>query len=501
VSGALRAATFRASSIIAVSVLLAFAAVGPRARTAGAVDAITLSQLPNAAGLIQPVALTHAGDDRLFIVEQDGRIRVYENGNLLSTPFLAIEPIVRCCGEEGLLSVAFHPNYPATPYFYVNYTSDVTGSVGDAVIARYTVSADPNVADASSALIMKVIAHPGQSNHNGGQLAFGPDGMLYFGMGDGGGGGDPNNNAQNINTLLGKLLRLNVDAPPPYIAAGNPYEGATPGLDEIWAIGLRNPWRFSFDVDGGLLIADVGQGNWEEVNVTPSGTAAPVNYGWRITEGTHCYPPPTMTCNTTGLTLPPIEYDHSAGNCSVTGGYRYQGTVYPELVGQYIYGDYCSGRIWSALPAGGGAWTSSLILDTPYNISAFGEDMAGELYVLQHSTGAIYRVDASLMADADGDGCTDAEELGPDEEFGGQRDRFSQWDFYDVNGTAKIDALDVGLVRANFSVPNPTPPEDLIYDRSAGAQPWAPGPPDNVIDAIDIGLVRTSFNHSCQGFP
>jgi len=481
--------------------LLTLAALAPAAPAAHAVDSITLTQLPNATGLIRPVALTHAGDDRLFIVEQDGRIRIYEGGTLLSTPFLAIEPIVRCCGEEGLLSVAFHPDYPATPYFYVNYTSDVAGSIGDAIIARYSVSADPNVADASSALIMKTIAHPTQSNHNGGQLAFGPDDMLYFGMGDGGGGGDPNNNAQNINTLLGKMLRLDVDAPAPYIAAGNPYEGATPGLDEIWAIGLRNPWRFSFDVDGGLFIADVGQGDWEEVNVTPNGTAAPVNYGWRITEGTHCYPPGTMTCSTSGLTLPPIEYDHSAGNCSVTGGFRYRGAVYPELVGQYIYGDYCSGRIWSALPAGGGAWTSSLILDTPYNISAFGEDSDGELYVVQHTgASAIYRIDASLMADMDGDGCTDAEELGPGEVFGGVRDRFNPWDFYDVNGTAKIDAVDVGLVRSRFSA-SPTAPEDLIYDRSPGAQPWAPNGPDNIINSIDIGIVRASFNHNCQGFP
>jgi hypothetical protein len=349
---------------------------------------------------------------------------------------------------------------------------------------------------------MKTIAHPGQTNHNGGQLAFGPDDMLYFGMGDGGGGGDPNNNAQNINTLLGKMLRLDVDAPAPYIAAGNPYAGATPGLDEIWAIGLRNPWRFSFDVTGGLFIADVGQGNWEEVNVTPGGTAAPVNYGWRITEGTHCYPPSQQTCNTAGQSLPPIEYDHSGGNCSVTGGYRYRGTVYPELVGQYIYADFCTGRIWSARPAGGGAWTTSLVLDTALNISAFGEDNAGELYVLHHSaTGAVYRLDASLMADSDGDLCTDAEELGPDKTLGGQRNRFNPWDLYDVDDSAKVDATDVSLVRSKWNGSQPTAPENLIYDRSNGVNPWAPNGPNNKIDALDIALVRASFGHSCQGFP
>jgi glucose/arabinose dehydrogenase len=485
--------------VLSIAVAMLLLIPGRDVRTAGAVDAITLTPLANATGLVKPVALTHADDGRLFIVEQDGRIRIYQNGNLLSTPFLAIEPMVRCCGEEGLLSVAFHPDYPAEPYFYVNYTSDIAGSVGDAIIARYTVSANPNVADPSSALIMKTIPHPTEANHNGGQLAFGPDGMLYFGMGDGGGGGDPSNNAQNINTLLGKLLRLNVDAPAPYIAAGNPYAGATPGLDEIWALGLRNPWRFSFDVNGGLFLADVGQGDWEEVNVTSGGTAPPVNYGWRITEGTHCYPPQTMTCNTSGLTLPPIEYNHAAGDCSVTGGYRYRGSVYPELVGQYIYGDFCTGRIWSAQPNGSGGWTSSLILDSPHNISAFGEDAAGELYVLHHG-GAIYRLNASLMADSDGDACTDAEELGPDKVLGGQRSPANQWDFYDVDDTAKVDGADVNLVRARFG-PLPTAPEDLIYDRSPGAQPWAPGPPDNRINASDIAMVRVSFNHSCQGFP
>ncbi len=472
-------------------------------RAAHAIDSITLTLLPDSAALVRPVSLTHAGDGRLFIVEQDGRIRIYRDGSLLTAPFLSIEPMVKCCGEEGLLSVAFHPNFPTDPYFYVNYTSDVAGSGGDSVIARYTVSSDADIADPGSALILLTIPHPGQTNHNGGQLAFGPDDKLYFGMGDGGGGGDPGNNAQNIDTLLGKILRLDVDAPAPYIAAGNPYEGVTPGLDEIWSIGMRNPWRFSFDRStGDLFIADVGQGNWEEVNVTTAGTPAPLNYGWRTTEGTHCYPPSTTSCNTTGLTLPPIEYSHSAGNCSVTGGYRYRGSAYPELVGQYIYGDYCTGRIWSALPTGGGAWTSTMILDSPDNISAFGEDSAGELYVLHHAgSGAIYRLDASLMADSDGDRCSDAEELGPDPALGGLRDRFNQWDFYDVDASRKVDAADIGLVRAHFNPIVPTPPEDLTFDRRSGVQPWAPGAPDNKINAIDIALVRASFSHSCLGFP
>lgn len=345
--------------------------------------------------LARPVALTHAGDgsNRIFIVQQAGQILVSSGGGSPTT-FLDIDPLVRCCGEEGLFSVAFHPNYGVggNAYFYVNYTNND----GDSVTARYSASPPGgNIADPNSALILLTIAHPTNANHNGGQLQFGPDGYLYFGIGDGGGGGDPNNNAQNINTLLGKMLRLDVNAAAPYIPATNPYAGATPGLDQIWAKGLRNPWRFSFDrASGDLFIADVGQGSWEEVNFTASGDPGGVNYGWNVVEGTRCYPPPTMSCNTAGLQLPPIEYDHSAGNCSVTGGYRYRGSGYPGLVGQYFYGDYCSGRIWSAVPGGGGTWVSSERLDTHLLISAFGEDEAGELYVVHHgiSDGIVYRL-------------------------------------------------------------------------------------------------------------
>jgi glucose/arabinose dehydrogenase len=523
------------------SLALVFAAIGAvlldAAPKAHAIDAITL--VPVHTGLARPVALTHAGDgsNRIFIVQQGGQILV-SSGSGAPTTFLDIDPLVRCCDEEGLLSVAFHPGFGEgdNHYFYVNYTNNN----GDSVIARYTANAPPNenTADPNSALILKTIPHPGASNHNGGQLQFGPDGFLYLGMGDGGGAGDPNNNGQSINTLLGKMLRLDVDATPPYIAAGNPYEGATPGLDEIWSIGLRNPWRFSFDRwTGDLFVADVGQGDWEEVNVIAAGTPAPLNYGWRIMEGTHCYPPGTPSCDTTGLVLPPIEYDHTNGDCAVAGGYRYRGSVYPEMVGQYLYGDYCTGRIWSAVPSGGGTWASSLILDAPLFISAFGEDETGELYVLHHgeTTGAVYRIDASLMADGDDDGCADVEETGADPADGGARDPLSPWDFFDVPSPAgpatgadgkliltsnsvrneAVSLQDVGTVLAYVgrSSANPAYGQDnngdgigdgTQLDRTPSTDPgelWRSGPPNNAVSLQDVGVALAQVGHSCAPPP
>jgi glucose/arabinose dehydrogenase len=471
----------------------------PTPHTAHAVDSIALT--PVFSNLARPTSLTHAGDgsNRIFITQADGQILVSSGGT--PTTFLDISGLVRCCGEEGLLSVAFHPDYGINNngFFYVNYTDNN----GDSVIARYEASPpSSNTANPGSGVILLTIPHPGSTNHNGGQLHFGPnDGYLYFAIGD----ATSQNNAPNINTLLGKLLRLDVDAAAPYIAAGNPYAGATPGLDEIWAIGFRNPWRFSFDrANGDLYIADVGQNQWEEVNYTAAATAPPLNYGWPTMEARHCFSPPSG-CNMSGLTQPPLEYSHADGNCSVTGGYVYRGSVYPELVGQYIYGDFCSGRIWAARPSGGGAFTFDQILDAPHQISSFGEDEAGELYVVSigstPTNGVAYRIDASLMADSDDDGCSDAEELGPTPALGGQRDRFNGWDFYDVNGNSRIDAVDIALVRANFNGSGPTPPEDLIYDRRNSMQVWAPGPPNNAINAVDIALARASFNHTCDAFP
>ncbi len=348
-----------------------------------------------ATGLNRPVAITHAGDGsgRLFLTLQAGQILIYDGTQVLSTPFLDISALVSCCGERGLLSVAFHPDYEHNGFFYVNYTN----TLGDTVIARYTVSADPNVADPNSALILLTIAQP-FANHNGGQLQFGPDGYLYIGMGDGGSGGDPQNNAQNPGVLLGKLLRIDVDHGTPYsIPPDNPFVDNPEVRDEIWALGLRNPWRFSFDrLTGDLFIGDVGQNDWEEVDFQPANSAGGENYGWRLMEGNHCFNPP-VNCNNGSLILPILEYSHSLG-CSITGGYRYRGTRNPQFYGTYFYGDYCAGRIWGATGDENGQWTTTELLDTDFSISTFGEDEAGEIYLAHLATnnGAIYRLVGNL---------------------------------------------------------------------------------------------------------
>ena len=322
-------------------------------------------------GLAAPVAITHAGDSRLFITLQRGQIVIHDGTSVLPTPFLDIRSIVLCCGERGLLSVAFDPRYPENGRFFVYYTD----REGDLVIARYNVTADRDRADPNSGVILLEIPHRQFSNHNGGQLAFGPDGYLYAGPGDGGSGGDPNNNAQNLNSLLGKLLRIDVSS----------------DRAEIWASGLRNPWRFSFDrATGDLWIADVGQGNWEEINFQSATSRGGENYGWRRMEGTHCFNP-TSGCAQPGMVLPVIEYDHRAGACSVTGGYRYRGTRNFRLRGMYIYGDYCNGVIWGAVQNADGTWSSRQLFDAPFNISSFGEDQNGEIYVAAHS-GTIYHL-------------------------------------------------------------------------------------------------------------
>jgi glucose/arabinose dehydrogenase len=343
-------------------------------------------------GLSSPLYLTAPVGDtaRLFVVEQGGRIRIVQHGQLLPTAFLDIHTRLVSGGEQGLLSVAFHPNYATNGFFYVNYT-DLNG---DTRVERYTASAaDSNRADTASHKLILFIPQP-YTNHNGGLVMFGPDGMLYIGMGDGGSGGDPENRAQNPDSLLGKLLRIDVDGGDPYaIPTGNPFRNGG-GAPEIWAVGLRNPWRFAFDRSVGLLyIGDVGQGAWEEVDVEPASQAG-LNYGWRIMEGAHCYN--STTCSLAGLVLPALEYDHSNG-CSIIGGFVYRGTQAPTLVGQYFYSDYCSGWLRSFSYANGAvaARTSWSLNVTLGNVLSLGEDSAGELYVLT-AGGSIYRIAPAL---------------------------------------------------------------------------------------------------------
>ncbi|HYC58880.1 MAG TPA: PQQ-dependent sugar dehydrogenase [Thermoanaerobaculia bacterium] len=348
----------------------------------------TVALQPVTDGLDNLVSITHAHDNRLFITQQFGLVRIYDGTRLLPDPFLDVRHLVTSNGEQGLLSIAFHPDYAANGLFYVNYTN----LAGHTVIARYSVSPqNPNRANASSAVPILTINQP-FANHNGGQLQFGKDGYLYIGMGDGGSGGDPDNRAQNLGDLLGKMLRIDVNSGSPYaIPPSNPFVGQTGARPEIWSLGLRNPWRFSFDrFTGDLWTADVGQGQWEEINFQPATSIGGENYGWRRMEGTHCFNPST-NCNTGNLVLPVIEYNHNVG-CSVTGGYVYRGSRYPRLNGTYLYGDFCSGRIWGGTRNANGTVTVRDLLDAPFNISTFGEDANGEVYVGDYGNGILYRI-------------------------------------------------------------------------------------------------------------
>ena len=337
-----------------------------------------------ASGFDSPVHVTHAGDGsgRLFVVERGGRVRIVRGGAVDATPFLDISARITSGGEQGLLSIAFPPDFAARRHFYVHYTS--LQGVGNTVVARFSLAAD-DIADAASETELLTVVQPFR-NHNGGQLAFGPDGMLYIGLGDGGGSGDPLGSGQELGTLLGKLLRIDVEsgATPYAIPADNPF------ADEIWAYGLRNPWRFSFDrASGDLYIGDVGQGSAEEIDFQPAGTAG-LNYGWSRMEGSACFR--AATCEQGGLTQPVATYDHSAGDCSVTGGHVYRGSEFPALQGIYVYGDFCSGRMWSLRRDAGGEWRNELLLDSALQISSFGEDEAGNLYVADLD-GGIYRIE------------------------------------------------------------------------------------------------------------
>jgi glucose/arabinose dehydrogenase len=345
----------------------------------------------------EPLYVGHAGDERIFVAERSGRILIYTRADgLNAVPFLDIHEQVNGRGEGGLLSFAFHPDYAQNGYFYVHYTRTATPL--NSVVARYSVSAgDPDVADPNSAAVLLDIPQP-FDNHNGGQLQFGPhDGYLYASFGDGGSGGDPACNAQRNDNLLGTLLRLdvdqNVDAPPYYgIPPDNPFGGAGEPPAEVWATGLRNPWRFSFDrANGDLYVGDVGQGSWEEIDRHTAASGGGVNYGWKVMEGRACFDPDpldldcpaqTPSCFDPAFTEPVFVYANTGfgGNCAVTGGLVYRGREIPQLAGAYVFGDYCSGQIW-ALEAVGSDWQRTEVLNVGFGLTSFGEDTNGELYM------------------------------------------------------------------------------------------------------------------------
>ncbi len=336
--------------------------------------------------LNQPLHVTAAPNDqeRLFVVEQAGRIRILKASVLLSTPFLDISGRISCCGERGLLGLAFDPAHSQNGRFYVDYTD----AAGDTRVSRFTLGASADIGDATSEQLIIGVQQP-LSNHNGGLIEFGPDGYLYVGLGDGG----PGRNGQDLSTLLGSILRIAVSAGGGYtVPPDNPFVGHPTARAEIWAYGLRNPWRFAFDrATGDLYIGDVGEGRREEVDLLPAGSPAGVNFGWNTMEGNECFA--STSCDRTGLTLPVLDYDHGEG-CSIIGGHVYRGSAVPNLRGTYFYADYCGGWIRSFRYQGAQAtelmdWSG--VLDPGGNVTSFGEDAAGELYVTTRS-GRLYRI-------------------------------------------------------------------------------------------------------------
>jgi len=345
-------------------------------------------------GFARPVGVTNAGDGsgRLFVIEKVGRIRIVQGGALVEVPFLDIaDHVESAANERGLLGLAFHPEYAQNGVFYVNYTtSRTTGglSVGDTVIARFNVSDDPDVADRDSEHEVLTYDQPYQ-NHNGGHLAFGPDGYLYIGAGDGGAGDDPQGRAQDLGQLLGKMLRIDVatEGDATYtIPDDNPFRDQPGARDEIWAVGLRNPWRYAFDSSGDLYIGDVGQNAWEEIDFQPADSTGGQNYGWKIMEGTHCRNP-RPTCTAPEGHVPPIfEHDRDDAK-SITGGEVYRGARFPELDGIYIYADYVTGFVWGGARDAEGAWQNARIGDAGFLLSSFGLDEAGEIYAVNDNPG------------------------------------------------------------------------------------------------------------------
>jgi glucose/arabinose dehydrogenase len=359
---------------------------------AGFGASITLTEIVS--GLSSPTGIVDPGDGsgRLFIVEQTGTIRVLEGGALRDEPFLDLSDQVSGGSEQGLLGLAFHPAYAENGQFFVDYTD----RDGNTIVARYRVSADdPARADAGGGEQILFVEQP-YRNHNGGQIAFGPDGFLFIALGDGGSGGDPENNGQDPTTLLGSILRIDIDAAEgdrAYgIPADNPFADGTAGAPEVYIYGLRNPWRFSFDRDtGDLYIADVGQNAIEEVTMLPAGEQAGANLGWNTMEGSTCYR--DANCDPAGTVLPVAEYGHEFG-CSVTGGYVVRGGLIPALEGVYLFADYCSGLIWGTARDADGAWRTSDPIETGLNISSFGQGPAGEIYVVDLN-GSVYQIVAA----------------------------------------------------------------------------------------------------------
>jgi glucose/arabinose dehydrogenase len=362
---------------------------------AGDADAIALELVTD--GLADPIGITAAGDGsgRLFVNERTGEIRVVEaDGSLRAAPFVDLSNRVLAGGERGLLGVAFHPDFAENRRLFVHYSR---GGDGATVVSELHAAADLQSADPASERVLLTVSQP-YANHNGGQLAFGPDGYLYLGLGDGGGAADPLQNAQNPNVLLGKILRLDVDAEPdgrrayalpPDNAFGPRGPRPAAGLPEIWALGLRNPWRFSFDsATGDLYIGDVGQGRWEEIDRQPAGAEGGANYGWNRAEGRHCF---LADCDLRDFVGPVAEYPHEQGSCSVTGGHVYRGSAQPALAGTYLFGDYCSGLIYTLHPDRG-RMEPRLVLRSELSLSSFGEGEDGEIYVADIRGGGIYHV-------------------------------------------------------------------------------------------------------------
>jgi len=350
--------------------------------TGGPIPALVLT--PVVSGLTNPVDLEFPNDGtgRMFVVQQPGSIRIGVNGSLTATPFLDITAKVNFGGEMGLLGLAFHPQFTQNHLFYVHYDRTVASQIQSVISEFHVSTTDPNQADPASERILLTVNQP-FGNHKGGQIVFGPDGFLYIGFGDGGSGGDPMGNGQNLQTLLGKMLRIDVNSQSGgkqyAIPPSNPFANSG-GLPEIWAYGLRNPWRFSFERGGTrLFVGDVGQDKFEEVDILEAGK----NYGWNVMEGLHCYNP-SSGCTMTGLTMPIVEYPHTDGE-AVMGGFVYRGTAISGLSGAYIFGDYISGTMWKLVESPPGTWTRTTLLSTGRNISSFGQDTAGELYVVDYS--------------------------------------------------------------------------------------------------------------------
>ena len=356
---------------------------GPPNGQSGPPDSV-LTLEPVASGLAVPLYLTApAGDSRLFVVEKDGLIRIIKNGTVLSTPFLNLTSLTTKGSEQGLLGLAFAPDYATSGRFYVSYTTPGPTAGGTSVLARYHVSAIADIADPASDTVILTLPQP-ETNHNGGGIGFGPDGMLYYGLGDGGGGGDPLETGQDRTDLLGSMLRIDVSGAAYTIPADNPFAASPTFRHELWNYGLRNPWRWSFDrLTNDLYIGDVGQNAYEEIDIQPAASSGGENYGWNTMEGTHCYN--AGSCNRTGLTLPVLDYGHSDG-CAVTGGYVYRGAAVPAIQGHYFYSDACSGFIKSFRWSGGTVQEAKNWSRLGQSgVNSFGEDGNGELYVVTYA--------------------------------------------------------------------------------------------------------------------